>query len=142
LIFEIYESRNSHGTEIDHHVTNSFIPLEEYTCVFFINKWSMRRISELKLLEFIAGLKYYVGFWPRAIIFARLCGIMGSIEKNGSSSNNCDLGWLGINDYDIYTQHFFFWVYKQIFSKSQETFSESLSGNTWLDAKKIPKLNG
>ena len=101
----------------------------------------MRRISELKLLEFIASLKYYVGFWPRAIIFARLCGIMGSIEKNGSSNNNCDLERLGINDYDIYTQHFFFWVYKQIFSKSQEAFSESPSGNTWLDAKNIPKLN-
>ena len=38
---------------------------DEFVVFFFIKKYKIRSLSEVKLLEFIISLRYYTKFWPR-----------------------------------------------------------------------------
>lgn len=40
-----------------------------------LDKYSLRRVAELKILEFLVSLKYYINKYARAYIFSILCGI-------------------------------------------------------------------
>lgn len=39
---------------------------DEFLIFFFVVKFKMRRLAEVKLLEFIISLKYYSKFWIKA----------------------------------------------------------------------------
>lgn len=39
---------------------------DEFFALYFIRKNSVRRLAELKMLEFVISLKYYSKFWPKA----------------------------------------------------------------------------
>lgn len=42
----------------------------------------MRRLAELKMVEFLASLKHYSKLWPKAKLFGRIVGIIGNLYDN------------------------------------------------------------
>eukprot|EP00743_Colponemidia_sp_Colp-15_P007741 GILK01008383.1.p1 GENE.GILK01008383.1~~GILK01008383.1.p1 ORF type:complete len:832 (+),score=193.90 GILK01008383.1:1029-3524(+) len=51
-------------------------PLPEFLVMFFIKRFTLRRVAEIKMLEFVTSLKYYSKLWARAALFAKLCGFI------------------------------------------------------------------
>lgn len=95
----------------------------------------MRRVTELKLLELLVSLKYFVKIWPRALAFANMCGITSINKLN-------DLKVVtSTNEWDIYTQNFFLFAYEKIMAES-ESIIEHSEGTSWLLKKRIePVVN-
>lgn len=95
----------------------------------------MRRVTELKLLELLVSLKYFVKIWPRALAFANMCGIT-SINKLNDLKDVTST-----NEWDIYTQNFFLFAYEKIMAES-ESIIEHSEGTSWLLKKRIePVVN-
>ena len=42
------------------------ILFDEFLVIHFLKKHGIRRLAEVKLLEFVISLKYYSRYWPRA----------------------------------------------------------------------------
>ena len=66
------------------------------------------------MLEFVSSLKYYSKIWPRANIFSRLSNLLGISVLPGSIDSS------KLNQYDIHTQKFFLWMFKEIQKLSKE----------------------
>lgn len=39
---------------------------DEFFALYFIRKYNIRRLAEIKMLELIISIKYYTKFWPKA----------------------------------------------------------------------------
>lgn len=98
-IFEIYYDRIENEEEISGHISNNFINLEEYTCIYFLKTYNLRRLAESKLMEFVASLKYFSRIWCCSNLFARLCNFMSPLNIGKNQLENSLT-----NDHDIYTQ--------------------------------------
>lgn len=82
------------------------------------------------MLTFIASLKFYVKLWPRAYTFARLASIIGRSALPGTFKNTA------IDEYDVFTQQYFIWVFKLLISSKDlvKDFNDGTSYLTKLDA--------
>lgn len=65
-------------------------PLDEFLCIHMLITYKLRRTAEIKLLEFLVSLKYYLKTHSRALMFAKLMGIvqMSGYSNEGSSLEN------------------------------------------------------
>lgn len=71
--------------------------------LYFLKKYQLRRLAEIKMIEFISSLKYYMKIWTRAKVFANLAGMLqmsDAMSTDGSTHSS-----------DIYLQEFFFYSY-------------------------------
>lgn len=102
-MFEIYSDRIANSSEINGAVNSNYLSLEEYLILYFLKKHKLRRLAEVKLIEFISSLKYYTKIWPRAKVFAKLTGMLQYSEpiETDASSHSCD----------IFMQEFFYYAY-------------------------------
>ena len=102
-MFEIYSDRIASSPEINGAVNSNYLSLEEYLILYFLKKHKLRRLAEVKLIEFISSLKYYTKIWPRAKVFAKLTGMLQYSEpiETDASSHSCD----------IFMQEFFYYAY-------------------------------
>ena len=60
--------------------------LEEYILIYFLGKHKLRRLAELKLIECLTSLKYYVEIWPRAKSFAYLLNMLKPVKSEGTGA--------------------------------------------------------
>lgn len=49
--------------------------MEEFILLFFLKKFKLRRNAEIRLMEFLVSIRYYMKTYSRAITFSLLCGI-------------------------------------------------------------------
>ena len=66
VIYEVYEHRIAYAFETNGVINTSYVALEEYLIIFFMDKFKLRRLAEVKLIETLTSLKYYLEVWPRA----------------------------------------------------------------------------
>jgi hypothetical protein len=76
-------------------VGNSML-FDEFVVCYFLKKYRIRRLAEVKLLEFVISLKYYSKFWVRASLFCVLMDVMR--YATNSEHYRCD----------YYAQNYFF----------------------------------
>ena len=102
-LFEIYNDRIQESPEINGSINSNYLSLEEFLIIYFLKKHKLRRLAEVKLIEFISSLKYYTKIWPRAKVFAKLTGMLQYSEpiETDANSHSCD----------IYMQEFFYFAY-------------------------------
>ena len=103
---------------------------DEFVVFYFLKKYKIRRLAEVKLLEFIISLKYYSRFWTKAEIFCYLMDVMKyqpAFDHSDSSNYR----------FDYYAQNFFFQVYKKI-SKFDLIHEED--GTVYVSTRKVKKL--
>ena len=77
------------------------------------------------MLNFIASLKFYSKLWPRASTFGKLASIIGRAALPGTFKNT------GIDEYDIFTQHYFIWCFKVLLS-SKDLIKDFNDGSSYL----------
>jgi hypothetical protein len=83
------------------------ILFDEFVVFYFLKKHRIRRLAEIKLLEFIISLKYYNRYWLRAELFCQLMEVM----RYQPLFEQPD----GFNyRFDYNTQNFFFSVYRKM----------------------------
>lgn len=118
-LFEIYNDRIENSPEINGAINSNYLSLEEFIIIYFIKKNKLRRLAEVKLIEFISSLKYYTKIWPRAKVFAKLSGMLQYSEpiETDSSGHSCD----------IFMQEFFYFAYSCL----------NVSGNTQVSQNPI-----
>ena len=124
-IFEIYNERIEYSPEINGAINSNYLSLEEYLILYFLRKHKLRRLAEVKLIEFITSLKYYTKIWPRAKVFAKLAGMLQFSEpiETDSSNHSCD----------IFMQEFFYYAYSCLNVKgNSQDYKELDDGNTYL----------
>ena len=80
---------------------------DEFLIFFFLTKFKMRRLAEVKLLELIISLKYYAKFWVKAETFCCLLDIMKFQPYSDPSES-------AIFKFDHYAQNYFFSIYKHV----------------------------
>ena len=103
---------------------------DEFVVHFFMKRHRIRRLAEVKLLEFIISIKYYSKFWVKVETFCYLMDVMKyqpTFEFNDS----------GNYKFDLYTQNFFFSVFK-VFSNF-ETITEE-DGTVYIPLRKVKKI--
>ena len=102
-LYEIYNERINFSEEINGAVNSNYLSLEEFLILYFLKKFKLRRLAEVKLIEFVSSLKYYTKIWPRAKVFAKLTGMLQYSEpvETDSNAHSCD----------IYLQEFFYFAY-------------------------------
>jgi hypothetical protein len=88
----------------------------------------MRRMAEIKLLEFIVSIKYYMKSKARALTAAMLCNLL-SIEDPTIVKNSAA-------NFDIYLQNFFAYVY-QLFQPETNALLEIDNDCTFIDSEKV-----
>lgn len=93
----------------------------------------MRRTAELKLLEFLVSLKYYVKIWPRAQTFAKMCNIIGV----GKSRDPQDV--VNTYEYDIYLQNFVIFAFERIVADPASLIDHS-EGTTWVIKERLEDI--
>lgn len=86
----------------------------------------MRRDAEKKMLAFVASLKYYSKMWPRAYLFSKLTSIIGRTGLPGSFKNS------SLDEYDVFTQQYFLWLFKTQVSEHKENFKEYNDGTSYM----------
>jgi len=92
----------------------------------------LRRIAEIKLLEFLVSLKYYSKVWSRATIFTNLAGISSYIKGTLNEPNFS-------YDFDAYVQEYFFFIYSKISSENMHIF-DHIEGQTFIPKEKLEEL--
>ena len=100
-----------HSAEIYGCLNSNYLPLEEFLIIFFLKREKLRRLAEIKLIEFLCSLKYYIAIWPRAKTFAQLCGLLRIGETMETDVNKYTS--------DIFLQDFFLTAYKVIHLNSE-----------------------
>lgn len=118
-LFEIYDERISYSAEINGSINSNYLSLEEFLILYFLKHNKLRRLAEVKLIEFISSLKYYTKIWPRAKVFAKLTGMLQYSEPIETDANT--------HSCDIFMQEFFYYAYT-CFSE----FRETEDGNTYV----------
>lgn len=63
LIYEIYDHRIQHGTEINGVLNTSYMTLDEHLLIFMLEKHKSRPATEKAIIQFLASLKYYSETW-------------------------------------------------------------------------------
>ena len=91
----------------------------------------LRRIAEIKLLEFLVSLKYYSKVWSRATIFTNLAGISSYIK----GTNEPNLSY----DFDAYVQEYFFFIYSKISSENMHIIDHA-EGQTFMPKEKLEEF--
>ena len=102
-LFEIYNDRIQQASEINGSINSNYLSLEEFLILYFLKKHKLRRLAEVKLIDFISSLKYYTKIWPRAKVFAKLSGMLQYSEPIETDANS--------HSWDIYMQEFFYFAY-------------------------------
>ena len=90
----------------------------------------VRRLAEIKLLEFLISLKYYAKIWPRALTFANLCNI---IPYTKPPQENFPY------NFDLYVQEYFFYCYSKV-TGEKEFILEHGEGQTYLKKEKLEEI--
>ena len=126
LIGEVYEARIEAETEL----SGGNMGFDEFVVVHFLMRHGMRRLAEVKLLEFIVSLKYYSRYWVRAEMFCQLMGVMRWIPVAPEPDPNYSYAL------DHNAQHFFFTVYRKIITFPQIYFE----GGTYVPLNSVKKL--
>lgn len=85
------------------------------------------------MLEFVSSLKYYSKIWPRANLFSKIANLLGVSVLPGSIDSS------QLNQYDIHTQKFFLWMFKQIM-KHQEEIKEVSEGQSVIHRRKAVSI--
>jgi|JI6StandDraft_1071083.scaffolds.fasta_scaffold02311_7 hypothetical protein len=107
LINEIYQERLAYNRELIGGMVGNVCSFDEFFVLHFVRKHSIRRLAELKMLEFVISLKYYSKFWPKAEMFAYMLDIMRfqpSFELNESINYR----------FDLFAQNFFLAVFSRL----------------------------
>jgi len=63
MIFEIYDHRILHSTEINGALNASYMTLDEHLLIFMLEKHKTRAETETALVDFLSSLKYYCDSW-------------------------------------------------------------------------------
>lgn len=63
-------------------MNTSYLGLDEHLLCFFAQRYRVRPMIERKVLEFLAGLKYYADYWQRARLYAAMAGFLRREEAN------------------------------------------------------------
>lgn len=88
------------------------ILFDQFVVYFFLQKYRIRRLAEVKLLEFIISLKYYCRYWPKAQLFCQLMDVMRYQPLFEQPE--------GFNyKFDYNTQNFFFAIYRKLITFNQ-----------------------
>ena len=74
--------------------------LDEHLIVYFTLNYKSRPEIEKRLIEFLASLKYFMDYWPRAKTYAQLAGFYHSeksyhaanVRKSGASAKSKSTG--------------------------------------------------
>jgi hypothetical protein len=85
-----------------------------------MQKHQLRRLAELKLMEFLTSLKYYGTKWERASLFCKVTGITGNLLDN--------------EEYvyaDYNTQIYYLYALQQLYADPTATW-DSPEGQTWI----------
>ena len=92
-IYEIYDERIKTAPEIQGYVNSNYVAMEEFMLIFFLRKYQLRRLAEIKVIEFVCSLKYYMKIWSRAKLFAVLAGLLqtGDPMSTDSSTHSADI---------------------------------------------------
>ena len=120
-LFQLLDERLSDDWEIVGSPTNSIIPFEEYIILYFTRKTTHLRLAALKLLEFLASLKFYADKWRRAYYCALLCNLIRRKESTV---------------YDYYLQNYFLFAYSRI-STLREFYVETPEGYTFIQFDRL-----
>jgi len=92
--------------------------------------YKLRRIAEIKLLEFLVSLKYYSKLWPRATIFTCLTGISTYIKMGSSAEPNFSY------DFDAYVQEYFLFIYSKLSTEFMHIFDHP-EGQSYMTREKL-----
>ena len=115
----MYDERIKYAPEILGLINSNYVSLEEFLLLFFLKKCQLRRLAEIKVIEFISSLKYYMKLWPRAKVFANLSGMLQTGDSMHTDSST--------HSSDIYLQEFFFFIYSSFMRlKDQPSASSTL----------------
>lgn len=104
------------------------VPLDQYLCVYFMQKHQLRRLAELKLMEFLTSLKYYGTKWDRASLFCKVTGITGNLYENEE---------FVYADYN--TQLYYLYAFQQLYADPTSVW-ESPEGQTWMKNDKAKEV--
>ena len=123
LIFRIYEQRVKWAPEVSGSVNTSYLSLEEFVILHFLKEGKLRRTAELSIIDFVTSLKYYAKLWPRAKMFACLCGMLkfGETMETELSTSSCD----------IFVQEYYFYLFS-LFYSDRTGWVESPDGVTYV----------
>ncbi len=135
LLYDVYEEKIRNAAEIYGSINSNYVPLEEYVLLYFLNKCKLRRLAEIKVIELLTSLKYYLAIWPRAKTFAQLAGFLrfGDMYTMETDTNNAST--------DIYLQDYYLTCFS-LCHKERSALIESAEGNTYFLAEKEPALSG
>ncbi|CDW81151.1 UNKNOWN [Stylonychia lemnae] len=137
VIYDIYDHRIQNASEVNGVINTTYLCFEEYVLIYFLDRFKLRRLAELKIIETLTSLKYYVDIWPRAKSFAQLMNIVKpSKSQNQSASRKTQqqsyaLIELSMPNIDIYFQEFFLYAYSML-QQDKDHFIESKDGITYV----------
>jgi ribosome recycling factor len=66
IISDIYEERLKSELDMISGMVGNAMLFDEFVVFYFLKKQKIRRLAEVKVLEFIISLKYYSRFWIKA----------------------------------------------------------------------------
>ena len=129
LIAQIYEERIAYEGEMMSGGIGNGMNFDEFVVFYFVQKHRIRRLAEVRLLEFIISLKYYSRYWTRAETFCQMLEVM----RYHPLFDNID-GFPYKMDYN--TQNFFFSIYRKFVTiKNHED-----EGATYIPVKQAKKF--
>lgn len=102
------------------------LPLDEFICLFFLKRNHLKRLSQVKVVEFLCSLKSHTK-WQRVVMFGKVSGIACDIHDN--------------TDYmyaDYYTQMYFIFCIGVL--NTNEFLFEDKEGHTWINSDKEESL--
>eukprot|EP00828_Plagiopyla_frontata_P021586 TRINITY_DN28172_c0_g1_i2.p1 TRINITY_DN28172_c0_g1~~TRINITY_DN28172_c0_g1_i2.p1 ORF type:complete len:429 (-),score=45.32 TRINITY_DN28172_c0_g1_i2:28-1314(-) len=134
MINEIYKDYTTQQPQFNSALINTTCNFDEFVCLYFLKTHKIRRLAELKLLEFLVSLKYYCKLWSKALLFTNMCGI--TLYK---SSTKDDGGFT--YNFDIYTQNFVLESLKKLRKyQGSKFYLEHSEGYTWLHKDKLDEI--
>ena len=74
--------------------------------IFFLRRHKLRRMAELKLLEFLVSVRFYLKTYSRAITFSLLAGLTQYPPQTGENAS--------IYKFDIYLQEYFLYFFQRL----------------------------
>lgn len=126
---DIFAQRNALEAELTTGGIGNGMLFDEFVVFYFLQKHRIRRLAEVKLLEFMISLKYYSRYWQRAELFCQLMEVM----RYQPLFENPD----GFNyRLDYNAQNFFFSIHRKLatFDCVEE------EGATYVEKKSAKKL--
>jgi hypothetical protein len=111
VIAAVYEERLGYEGELMVGGVGNGMQFDEFVVFYFLHKHRIRRLAEVKLLEFLISLKYYSRHWLRAELFCQLMGVIRYVPLFDAPEVPLSL--------DYNTQHYFFAVYRKLAATRQ-----------------------